>query len=335
MNNELVSIIVPVYNVEKYLKRCIDSILKQRYQNLEIILIDDGATDQSGSICDEYKEKDNRIIVIHQKNGGLSAARNAGLDIASGSWIMFVDSDDWVSEDYVSHAVKTASEQQADVVLFDYILADDNGPYSTENLHPDYHEGYLAKPELMCGLADGRIPNYVCCKLFHRKFFRETRFPAGIVWEDMAMIYLMMDQADRIFYTEHPTYYYYQRRDSISARPTLKSKVDIYTHQRAQHRFFEEKYPEAVSCLEPEMVISALEVCLYYYLEGDESKKEIQQMAIQTIQNTRCMPTRFDWQHKIALRVARRSYGVFEVICKLLVRFQHLDVRNGSGIKKR
>lgn len=103
MKKELISVIVPVYNVEKYLSRCVDSIIGQTYSNLEIILVNDGSTDLSGAICDEYKKKDKRIVVIHQKNGGLSQARNSGMEIMSGKYVAFVDSDDYISEDYIEY----------------------------------------------------------------------------------------------------------------------------------------------------------------------------------------------------------------------------------------
>ena len=101
MKNKLVSIVVPIYNVEKYLKRCVNSLLNQTYKNIEIILVDDGSTDSSGAICDQYKPKDNRIVVVHKSNGGLSDARNTGIDMARGEYIAFVDSDDYIHEDYI------------------------------------------------------------------------------------------------------------------------------------------------------------------------------------------------------------------------------------------
>ena len=111
MDKDLISIIVPIYNVEKYIKKCIDSIINQTYTNLEIILVDDGSPDNCGKICDKYKEKDDRIKVIHKKNGGLSDARNAGIDIATGEYITFIDSDDYVAENYIEVLYNLCKEQ--------------------------------------------------------------------------------------------------------------------------------------------------------------------------------------------------------------------------------
>ena len=118
--DELISVIVPVYNVEKYLNRCVDSIINQTYKNLEIILVDDGSPDNCGRICDEYAKKDSRIKVIHKENSGVSSARNKGIDIAKGKWISFIDSDDWIEEDYFKLMLSSAKENDADIVLCGY-----------------------------------------------------------------------------------------------------------------------------------------------------------------------------------------------------------------------
>lgn len=117
---DLVSVIIPVYNVEKHLKQCIDSVINQTYKDLEIILIDDGSPDKSGEICDDYAEKDSRIIVVHKENGGVSTARNVGLDCASGNWIYFMDSDDWLDNNSIELALNSALSNNAEVVFFDY-----------------------------------------------------------------------------------------------------------------------------------------------------------------------------------------------------------------------
>ena len=117
---EKITVIVPVYNVENYLNKCLDSILKQTYQNLEIIVVNDGSTDNSGTICQEYAQKDNRIVYIEKDNGGLSDARNAGLDRMTGSYVTFVDSDDWIEQDYVEVLYNKLTEYQADIAVGNY-----------------------------------------------------------------------------------------------------------------------------------------------------------------------------------------------------------------------
>ena len=127
MKNLLVSVIVPIYNVEKYLRKCVDSILNQTYKNLEIILVDDGSPDNCGNICDEYALSDSRIRIIHKKNGGLSDARNAGLDIARGNYILFVDSDDYIDETMVEKLYEALEKEKAEMSLCSFVYVNDDG----------------------------------------------------------------------------------------------------------------------------------------------------------------------------------------------------------------
>lgn len=145
---ELISVIVPVYNVEKYIDKCINSIINQTYKNLEIILVDDGSPDNCGNICDEYSKKDNRIIVIHKENGGVSSARNIGIKNAKGKWITFVDSDDWIENDYVEKLSKIGIQNKAEVVLCGYnrIYNNDKQPINAIGEIKDYNSyEYLIK----------------------------------------------------------------------------------------------------------------------------------------------------------------------------------------------
>ena len=142
MENPLVSVIIPVYNVEKYLEECVNSVINQTYKNIEVILVDDGSTDSSGDICDEYVMFDSRISVLHKANGGLSSARNAGMKKASGEWIYFLDSDDFLELDMLSHLVNLATRKQADIVFFDACSFTDDGTdirqsYIVKNDYPD------------------------------------------------------------------------------------------------------------------------------------------------------------------------------------------------------
>lgn len=127
MNNKLISIIVPIYNVEAYLEKCIDSILQQTYTNIEVILVNDGSLDNCGQICDQYEKIDKRIKVVHKKNGGLSDARNAGLDVATGTYVVFIDSDDYIEKDLIEESYKVIHENNLDLVSFDYRKVDENG----------------------------------------------------------------------------------------------------------------------------------------------------------------------------------------------------------------
>ena len=176
----LISIIIPVYKVEPFLRECLDSIVSQTYQNLEIILVDDGSTDGSGAICDEYAARDGRIIVIHQENQGISGARNAGLDIASGDYVLFVDSDDRIEPFTCECALKAAIGQQADLVSFGYKVIYESGK-SREVVAPA--SGIQDKRQVMQELVwqRGNFRDSAWNKLFARKLFDDIRFPEGKV----------------------------------------------------------------------------------------------------------------------------------------------------------
>ena len=224
MNNSLISIIVPVYNVEKYLEKCVESIINQTYKNLQIILVDDGSKDNSGKICDEFKLKDDRIEVIHKTNGGLSDARNAGLKIAKGDYIGFVDSDDYVEKDMFETFLSLIEKYNADISIVSYYEFE-NGKF----VEKDY-TNELIKMNSLEGLKqiliDKKIPNYSCNKLFKRNLFNDIKFPVGKKFEDIATTYRFFEKANLIIFKDVAKYYYIRRENSITKRKTYDNYKD-------------------------------------------------------------------------------------------------------------
>ena len=206
-----ISVIVPVYNVEPYLKRCLNSIIEQSLKKIEIILIDDGSTDRSGLICDEYAKIDSRITVIHQKNGGLSSARNIGIKLAKGDYIMFVDSDDYVMIDYCKLPFEIAKEKNADIVLFPFFYVGKN-----KNKLDDEEDGFKSKQEAFDIILKKAGVN-AWSKLYRRCLFDDVKFPEGFYYEDNATTYKLILNADRIYYTNNRLYYYCFREGSITS----------------------------------------------------------------------------------------------------------------------
>ncbi len=213
--NELVSVIVPIYKVEKYIRKCLDSILNQSYENLEIILVDDGSPDNCGSICDEYGAKDSRIRVIHKENGGLSSARNAALDICKGDWIICVDSDDYICPDMVEKLVKAAHDYDADLVISSHFEEKGGKLNITDRI--------MDKPQIMDREAalkklveDDDIKNYAWGKLYRASHFEGVRYPEGRNYEDIPTTYRLFDKAKKIVKIPEFLYVYYIRDDSIS-----------------------------------------------------------------------------------------------------------------------
>lgn len=211
---ELVSVIVPVYRVEAYLEKCVQSIRNQTYPELEIILVDDGSPDNCGIMCDHYAKEDARIRVIHKSNGGLSDARNAGMQEAAGKYFLFVDSDDWIHKKLIQRTVETAEKYEADIVFFDYAGIEE-GKRRTEIFTVDVPQ--------RCVLSAEKEPRLVMCscsavnKLFRKSFWDDIGlcFPKGRYYEDLGTIPKVMGLAGRIVYQKEVLYYYCIRSGSI------------------------------------------------------------------------------------------------------------------------
>jgi glycosyltransferase involved in cell wall biosynthesis len=208
-----ISVIVPVYNVENYLSRCVESIIKQTCTNLEIILVDDGSTDASGKMCDEYAQRDNRITVIHKKNGGLSDARNAGLDIATGEYIGFVDSDDFIALNFYEILYNTLVENDSDLVYCKYQKFENEANIKeTENYKVFQYDNI----EFLNNFYDDTTYKIVVWnKLYKRNIWENLRFPFGKIHEDVFVVHEVFYIANKISFVTSPSYYYFQREDSI------------------------------------------------------------------------------------------------------------------------
>lgn len=236
----LVTIIVPVYNVEKYLHKCVDSLLEQTYKNLEIFLIDDGSTDKSGYICDEYACKDNRIKVIHKLNGGLGSARNMALSLCKGDYIAFVDSDDWVTYDFIETLLKYCDEMTLSCCGYYQVYEEVNIPNYIkktcvmENIEfIDTMDEYELK--VTNGYKNNPIGNYVCNKLWHKHAFDNIEFPS-CKYEDCHVILDLILKFDKITIIPQCLYYYRQREGSITNVKTLSNALDFLNS-----RLFQEK----------------------------------------------------------------------------------------------
>lgn len=240
-----VSVVVPIYKVEKYIHRCIDSILNQTYSNLEIILVDDGSPDQCGEIADSYARKDGRIIVVHKENGGLSDARNAGLQVMTGDYTLFVDSDDWLDKTMVDTMVETSHLYQADIVqaafyyAYDDYLQLDNRYYSEADAAV-----VLNNKQLMRELViNEKVKNFAWGKLYRTPILKDIQFKKGVLFEDVFWAHLVMHRVQTYAIIHQPLYYYYQRGDSIVANYTVRN-LDILQGLKERHRFIERHYSE-------------------------------------------------------------------------------------------
>lgn len=243
-----VSVIIPVYNVEVYLKRCLDSVISQTYYNLEIILVDDGSTDSSGNICEKYAEKDSRIKVIHKENGGSSDARNVGIRIASADFIAFVDSDDYVEKQYIQHLVEILITNKADIAICGYCSGKREKFPAIKRYSPKVQcfdskvilEGWHGKYK--------HLETVPWNKLYRKSLFvkNEIYYPIGNSHEDVQITHLLVDKALKIVLTNAKLYYYYKRKDSISNVISEKEMQDNIYSQNIRLNFFNNnKYRKA------------------------------------------------------------------------------------------
>ncbi len=231
-------VVVPVYNVEKYLERCVDSILRQDYKKIKIILVNDGSSDASGTICDRYKNEYENIDIIHKDNGGLSDARNRGIELAleagqPNDWITFLDSDDFLRENYASYMIELCESDDAQIAQCDYekgsgdaFTTEINGAETVKSTGQEALLGYNLKSQF-------------CSKIYKLGFFDDVRFPKGVLNEDEFTIYRVVDKADRVVCTTAKLYYYYQHEMSIMS--TIAKRLKDNPHRMDWFKAYNER----------------------------------------------------------------------------------------------
>lgn len=239
--SEKISIIVPVYNVEKYLDRCINSILKQTYQNLEIILVDDGSNDNSGNMCDKYAQKDSRIRVIHKENGGLSDARNKGIEIATGEYIGFVDSDDYIADNMYEYLKEIMDNNDADISICGYTKFSEKDNIIESKDYKEYV--YTTKEAIRELIKQEKFQDYAWNKLYKSKLFSEILYPFGRKMEDIGTTYKLFDASKKIVFCNKTLYYYFQRENSIVNNKKPSLYIDKYELSKERYLFIKKKYP--------------------------------------------------------------------------------------------
>lgn len=239
-NEPLISIVVPVYNVEQYLEKCVKSIVKQTYKNLEIILVDDGSPDKCGCICDKLSEKDKRIRVLHKNNGGLSDARNAGIDIATGRYISFIDSDDYIEKDYIKILYDSIKNDNSDMAIGAHTVLYENGTI----LKKATGEKSVLEPKTVLEriLYDKGIDLSAWAKLYDINLFKKIRYPKGRLFEDAATTYKLIDSCKLISINSYSIYNYMIRNNSITGSTFSLKKMDLIISTQEMCDYIKEKY---------------------------------------------------------------------------------------------
>lgn len=244
MQFDKISIIVPVYNVEQYIIRCVESVISQTYRNIEVLLVDDGSTDNSGNICDEYQKKDTRIITFHKTNGGLSDARNYGIKHASGQYLCFVDSDDYISKYMIEILYNNLIECSADISACGFLTVHDRICEDKKSI--SQRKIYTKEEALKELLTDSSFSNYAWNKMYKRELFDDIDYPVGKKMEDLGTTYKLILNANKLVYDPSKLYYYYQREDSILHKPDKQLYCDKF--DLVCKRYFDLKiaYPDMI-----------------------------------------------------------------------------------------
>ena len=247
--------------VEPYLRKCLDSLVGQSYRNLEIILVDDGSPDRCGEICGEYAGKDSRIQVIHKENGGVSSARNAGLRAASGDWIGWVDSDDWVERDMFEYLLGNAKQHQADIAVCSRVER-----YKEHHIFRGWEKTLVLDREeaMRLLLENDQMQNYLCDKLWKRELFRGIVFPEGKTFEDIAVMHRLFERASRVVCLPEWKYNYYQRAGSIVDDSSLQNRINHFMAARNRLEEMREDWPQYLDLLEAQCVASSIMVWCSY-----------------------------------------------------------------------
>lgn len=274
--NPLISVIIPIYNVEKYLARCVDSIVNQTYKNLEIILVDDGSPDRCPQMCDDYAEKDSRIKVVHKKNGGLSDARNAGIAVAKGEYISFIDSDDYVSDDFFECLLDVMNKENSDIAECSVVkLYEDN---RFDEFSDDLSvKTYDTQDAMSALIAENPFHQHVWNKLYKTELVKDIPYAVGKLNEDEFWTYQVFGRADKVSKLNKTMYYYFQRNSSIMGVGYNIRRLDALEGKANRQKYIENNFPE----LSTQAKIDLYGSCMFAYqsvlkfMSGADKKKAL------------------------------------------------------------
>ncbi len=280
---ELVSVIIPIYNVEEYLEECISSVCNQTYKNIEIILVNDGSTDSSKNICEKWELKDNRIIVINKDNGGLSSARNVGIKQSKGSYITFIDSDDYVEETFIEEMLQQIKKENSDIAICNRYYHYENKKNYLKYKDDNTRTVMNRKESIVSLLKLEKFDMSAWAKLYKIELFKDIIFPEGKLCEDYYIMYKLFDLCNSVVYFSKPLYYYRQRRQSITKTKGLK--MDFIYAAKEQMEYIENKYPDLQELARSRYILSHLTVYSLNYYNGGKLTPEEKQYFQNTVKS--------------------------------------------------
>lgn len=310
IENPKVSVIVPVYNVKPYLERCIDSLISQSLKEIEIILVDDGSTDGSAAFCDDYARRDERIVVIHKQNGGVSSARNAGIELAKGEYIIPVDSDDYVEPGFCEIPYSLAKQYDVDMVMFGFNMINGSREYPTI----DVPDGPFTSKEQALAMLKGHFQNYAWNKLIKISVAKKVRYTEGIYFEDIDTCFRFILECDSFMCIDEKLYNYVIRQGSITTTRNRKHFNDLFiSHYR--------KYLDLKSLgFDPYKTVDLYGLCraallyLIYIGSDDEYSKDASSVLKEHWAET---GDKFSLKRRALMQLYSISPVMFDLFCKL------------------
>lgn len=258
MEKDLISVIIPIYNAEKYISKMMKALSKQTYSNIEIILVDDGSKDSSFQICEKYASELSRVQAFRKENGGAASARNYGFRKSKGKYITFVDADDWITEDYIEFLYDLMVDNEADISICGYKKCFQY-PVIFENKHNPVRI-FTAEEALENLLYRRNLTNSPCLKLLKREMFEEFMFPEGMLYEDLAVVYQWLGASRRIVYSPDVKYYYFQRQGSSMHSSFNRKKWDLIRISEIIRKYICQKYPMLEAGANSRLFISSLQM---------------------------------------------------------------------------
>lgn len=282
---EKISVIVPVYNVEQYLERCVDSIINQTYTNLEIILVNDGSTDNSGKLCDELAKKDERIRVIHKGNGGLSDARNRGIDEAESDLVGFIDSDDYIDSDMYEVLLKNLNNTDADLSMCALYDVYNNTPEAQVTNKETWE---LSSEQAIKMVMEAKILSVTAVnKLYRKSLFTDLKFEVGKIAEDAFIMIKLLDKCEKIVATNEKKYYYVHRENSITTQKFSTKFLNVIEAYEQNSNIISEKYPKLKDVAQTRMNWAYFYVLDRLLLDDNYNDKELENKLISYLKNHR------------------------------------------------
>lgn len=282
---EKISVIVPVYNVEQYLERCVDSIINQTYTNLEIILVNDGSTDNSGKLCDELAKKDERIRVIHKENGGLSDARNRGIDEAESDLVGFIDSDDYIDSDMYEVLLKNLDNTDADLSMCALYDVYNNTPEAQVTNKETWK---LSSEQAIKMVMEAKILSVTAVnKLYRKSLFTDLKFEVGKIAEDAFIMIKLLDKCEKIVATNEKKYYYVHRENSITTQKFSTKFLNVIEAYEQNSNIILEKYPKLKDVAQTRMNWAYFYVLDRLLLDDNYNDKELENKLISYLKNHR------------------------------------------------